>query len=85
MNTARLALVIACVIFATVCRADSLDQWTWRNPLPAGDNIWSVAYGRGRFVALDDSILSSPDGRYRETSQTGSPLLGVRALSVDRR
>ncbi len=41
-----------------------LDRWEWRRPLPQGNDLWSVAYGNGRFVALGDNgaKLSSSDG-----------------------
>jgi hypothetical protein len=32
--------------------AAGLDHWTWRNPLPSGNNLLSVAYGSGTFVAV---------------------------------
>ena len=44
--------------------ADPLDTWLWRNPLPQGDNIWTVAYGNGIFVAAGyrGAVLTSTDG-----------------------
>ena len=45
-------------------RADALDNWQWRNPLPQGNTLSSVTYGNGIFVALGEggTILDSPDG-----------------------
>jgi hypothetical protein len=44
--------------------ADGLDHWHWRNPLPQGNSINSVAFGNGRFVAVGDfgTVLTSTDG-----------------------
>ncbi len=41
-----------------------LDRWEWRQPRPQGNDLWSVAYGNGRFVALGDggAKLTSSDG-----------------------
>jgi len=42
---------------------DPLAEWWWRNPLPSGDRYLSVAYGKGRFVAISDgAVYVSPDG-----------------------
>ncbi len=42
-------------------RADGLDYWTWRNPLPQGTPLYSCAYGRGTQVAVGDrgTVLTS--------------------------
>lgn len=44
--------------------ADPLNQWSWRNPIPQGNQLSSVTYGNGLFVAVGDAgtILTSPDG-----------------------
>lgn len=41
--------------------ADGLDTWHWRNPLPQGNTLKSVAYGNATFVAVGDNgtILQS--------------------------
>src|SRR6187401_1054668 len=47
------------------CRsADLLDNWTWRNPLPTGNILASVAYGNGLHGAVGNAgtIFTSPDG-----------------------
>lgn len=45
--------------------ADSLDTWTWRNPLPQGNTLVGVTYGGGQFVAVGGggSIVTSPNGQ----------------------
>ena len=53
------------LIAALLCAAP-LDVWTWRNPLPTGNNLNSVAHGvvngNGLFAAVgpDGSIVTSP-------------------------
>lgn len=38
--------------------------WTWRNPTTTGNDLWAVAYGAGRYVAVGraGTILTSTDG-----------------------
>ena len=45
-------------------RASGLDNWHWRNPLPQGNPLESVAYGNGIYVAvgIPGTILTSKDG-----------------------
>src|SRR5207247_8029446 len=58
----RSALVL--LIFSEIGRADPLDTWTWRNPLPTGNNLNGITYGNGQFVAVgaSDTIVTSADG-----------------------
>jgi len=44
--------------------ANGLDHWHWRNPLPSGNSLKSVAFGNGVFVATGDggAIETSADG-----------------------
>ncbi len=57
-----------------------LEEWTFRNPGEAGDNINDITYGNKGFVAVGDSgeVLVSEDGRNWEkqniTESDGSPL-----------
>ncbi len=46
-----------------------LDRWEWRQPRPQGNDLWSVAYGNGRFVALGDegTRMTSSDGGFTWT------------------
>ena len=44
--------------------ATGLDLWRWRNPLPQGNRLKSVAWGNGRWVAVGNagSIVTSTNG-----------------------
>jgi len=55
---------------------DPLDVWTWRNPLPTGNVLSSVAYGNGLFVAVGNNgtIVASQNGT--NWSQMNSGLAG---------
>ncbi|MBI3413694.1 MAG: hypothetical protein HY043_00005 [Verrucomicrobia bacterium] len=45
--------------------------WTWRNPLPQGNDLWDVAYGNGRFVAVGtEAALFSTNGLDWEITTT---------------
>jgi len=41
--------------------SDALNIWHWRNPLPQGNNLSTVTYGNGTFIAVGDGgiILQS--------------------------
>src|SRR5438128_11484736 len=56
--------LLALLIFAEIGRADSLDTWTMRNPLPTGNRLQAIAYGNRQFVAVGfgGTILTSADG-----------------------
>lgn len=65
MNIFNSGTVLTLLIFAGIGRAaDPLDTWTWKNPLPTGDNLSAVTYGNGRFVAVGwkGTTLTSVDG-----------------------
>jgi hypothetical protein len=55
--------------------ADCGANWVWRNPLPQGNSLYSVAWGDGRFVAVGDigTILTSPDGAAWTVHDSGVP------------
>jgi hypothetical protein len=46
-------------------RADPLQQWTWRGPLPPSSGIVGLTFGQGKFVAVgyEGTILTSTNGR----------------------
>lgn len=46
-----------------------VDKWTWRRPLPQGNDLEAVAFGNGRYVAVGDNgaHVSSSDGLAWET------------------
>jgi hypothetical protein len=52
---------------------DVLDTWTWRNPLPTGDNLTGVAYGDGTFVAVGEfgTALVTRDGKNWQQDDSG--------------
>lgn len=62
-------------------QAGPLEQWTWRYPLPTGNNLLGVSYGSNLFVAAGaaGTIVTSPDGSgwMSRTSGTESWLRGV--------
>src|SRR5881397_3630927 len=63
MNVLKLSTVLALLIFTEVGRADPLDTWTWRKPLPTGNSLYGIAYGNRQFVTVGDSgtIMTSVD------------------------
>src|SRR2546422_3846010 len=64
MNALKFSAVLALLILTEVGRAGPLDTWTWRNPLPTGNDLNGIAYGNGQFVAVGaaDTIVTSADG-----------------------
>ncbi len=56
--------------------AGSWTGWTWRNPLPQGDDLLAVTYGGGQFVAVGvgGTILSSPDGQNWAEADSGTDM-----------
>src|SRR5438093_2302406 len=63
MNALKISTVLALLIFTQVGRADPLDTWTWRYPLPPRLPLWGVTSGNGLFVAVGERsvILTSAD------------------------
>jgi hypothetical protein len=43
----------------------AIDRWTWRNPLPQGNELTDIAYGNGRYVAVgvEGTLVVSTNGR----------------------
>src|SRR5437773_11973168 len=66
-------MMFALLIFAGVGRADPLDKWTWRNPVPP-PNLSNVAYGNGQYVAVGllGTIATSTDGGIWVVRQSGT-------------
>ena len=64
MNTISLGTVLALLALSEIGRADPLDTWIWRNPLPTGNNLSAITYGNGRFVAVgwNGTTLTSAEG-----------------------
>ena len=79
-------VLLACALCA-ICwdirpaSAAQLDNWVWRNPLPQGNSLNSIAYGNGIYVAVGSggTILTSADGVTwtSRTSGTIEDLYGV--------
>src|SRR5437773_11643602 len=67
MKALRLSTVLALLILTEIVRADPLDAWTWRSPLPPPFGLSSMVYGNGQFVAVGRNnggsapILTSAD------------------------
>jgi len=59
-----IALAILAVHLATAATASQLDIWTWRNPVPTGNQLNSITYGESQFVAVgaDGTIVTSANG-----------------------
>jgi len=47
MNALKFSAVLALLIITEIGWAEPLDSWTWRNPLPTGNNLNGIAYGNG--------------------------------------
>jgi hypothetical protein len=43
----------------------AIDRWTWRSPLPQGNELTDIAYGNGRYVAVgvEGTVVVSTNGR----------------------
>lgn len=63
-QTVFVALALLCASLAIRLYASPGTGWSWRNPLPTGNQLSSVAYGNGLFVAVgsNDTIITSSDG-----------------------
>jgi hypothetical protein len=62
VNNSRSAISLLLFIVPILNRADPLDTWTLRYPLPTQIPLRSVAYGAGEFVAVGHGITASADG-----------------------
>jgi len=64
-----------------VQRAGPLDRWNVRSPFPQANDLFAVAYGGGRFVAVgrNGALISSADGTNwnRHSIRTNAELQGV--------
>jgi hypothetical protein len=69
------------LLLAISGRADPLDTWTWRNPLPTANALSGIAYANNQFVVVGEAgtILMSDDGLgwTQRRSGTEVPLFGV--------
>ena len=57
-------LVLTLLLADVPLHAQAPAAWHWRNPLPQGDELRSVAQGNGTFVAVGEHgiVFTSPDG-----------------------
>ncbi len=57
-------------------RADVLEQWYWRNPLPQGNALYNVVFANGTYLALGElgTILTSTDGTNWLTQKSGTTM-----------
>ncbi len=57
-------LVVFIAILLTVFKAHGQNHWTWRSPLPQGNNLNEVIHTDGGFIAVGNSgaFLTSSDG-----------------------
>jgi len=67
LKTSSIVVGIWAVCLAATARQTppkSYETWTWRNPLPTGNQLSGITYGNSLFVAVgeDSAILTSPDG-----------------------
>lgn len=73
-STLLLHAVLALIPTSDRLRADSLDNWQWKNPLPTGNQLNGIAYGNGLFVAVGGlgTVVTSPDGVTWTVRSSGS-------------
>lgn len=62
-------------VLALLCaKAGAQSEWTWRNPLPQGNHLHSVAWTGSRWVAVGNTgtVLTSPDAVSWTLRQSGT-------------
>ena len=78
-------LTLAVLLVSIQVNGGELDNWHWRLPSPTVQDITSLAFGGGIFVAVDNSgeIFHSPDGIVWESQKTPvrAPLTSVAFLN----
>ncbi|MFC1991275.1 hypothetical protein ACFLVC_00860 [Chloroflexota bacterium] len=72
-----LAIVIAFsynFVAITPAHASNDLEWTWANPYPIGNELTSITYGNGMFVAngADGTIITSTDGETWDIQNSGT-------------
>jgi hypothetical protein len=78
----NISMIVIAVVGAAACAGGGgLDSWQLRSPLPSPANLYGVAHGGGRFVAVGDAgtIITSTDGTnwWLVPSPTNRALRGV--------
>jgi hypothetical protein len=65
MSKEKIAMLTVMVLFGdSTLRADSLDHWAKRNSDGQTNTLNAVVFGNSLFVAVGDTILTSPDGTF---------------------
>src|ERR1043165_6440275 len=66
----RLLTFLLSSIYLSSCPAfaDGLDQWEFRNPLPTGNTLFGITFGKDQFVAVGENsdgypVLTSVHGK----------------------
>ena len=72
---------------AGTASADPLAQWQWKNPLPQGNAIRSVALGPNGFVAVGDmgTIVTSTDGTLWNSHKPTGNTSDLKAVSYGKK
>ena len=76
------AFLLAFLFLAPFVFTEAQEVWTWRNPIPKGENLSGIAYGNDTYVAVGNAgtILTSADGQNWEEQIT--PVTGNRGASL---
>src|SRR5438093_1272020 len=91
MNALKPSTVLWLLLLTHLSRADPLDTWILRNPLPTGNRLHSITHGNGQFVAVgggydsasseyNSTIVTSADGVnwvQRQAGTTNALLVGI--------
>jgi Photosynthesis system II assembly factor YCF48 len=77
-----LSFIFLSILFPCPSNADPLDNWHWRNPLPQGNDLFGITYGKNIFIAVGSSgtIITSTDAMdwtQRESGVAGEILYDV--------
>jgi Photosynthesis system II assembly factor YCF48 len=77
-----LSFIFLSTFFPCTSSADPLDNWHWRNPLPQGNHLFGITYGKNIFVAVGSSgtIITSTDAM--EWTQRESDITRVTLYDV---
>src|SRR3954465_1893723 len=64
-----------CLLTTGGLSGDALDNWHWRQPVPQGNNLSSIAFGNGLYVAVGDdaTILTSTNATAWQTHNLEIP------------
>jgi hypothetical protein len=70
-NVYKLFVILSIIVYTNICFSQT--NWEWVNPLPQGNNLNSVIYGNGIFMAVGGkgTVLTSSDGVAWNVKNTG--------------